>query len=369
MLRGYIARVSDFDRPPDGREGESGNSRVIFPIRRFSAREHLAVRLAIAGACVLATALLVFFERSGYRDSSGQQITLLSAFYYATVTLSTTGYGDIVPVSEQARIVNILVITPLRFIFLIVLISTTVEVLTQAAREGIRVERWRKRMKKHTVIVGSGVKGTAALHTLLAHGVSPRELVVVAADRYSVAEATREGVTGVVGDARSERILADAGVGTAARIIVAADRDDTAIMITLRVAKLAPPGAVIVAAAREAAAAELLRQSGAHRVITTSESAGNLLGLSLLSPTVGEIMEDLMDAGRGLEVIEREITRSELGVAPSELAKQGDIVLAVVRDGVVHRFDAGIVRVLERGDHVVVIHDADKAHPSPTGLP
>lgn len=343
---------------------------MVFPARRFSAREHLAVRLAIAVACVLATAFLVYFERDGYRDSSGQPVNLVTAFYYATVTLSTTGYGDIVPVSEPARISNILIITPLRFIFLIVLISTTVEVLTQAAREGIRVERWRKRMKNHTVIVGFGVKGKAALRTLLAHGVNPRELVVVAADRYSVAEATREGVTGVVGDARNERILADAGVGSAARIIVAADRDDTAIMITLRVAKLAPPGAVVVAAAREAAAADLLRQSGAHRVITTSESAGNLLGLSLLSPTVGEIMEDLMDAGRGLEVIEREITRAELGVAPSELSKQGDIVLAVIRDNVVHRFDSGSARVLERGDHVVVIHDtakgAEQTPPAPT---
>lgn len=218
-------------------------------------------------------------------------------------------------------------------------------------------------MKNHVVIIGFGVKGKAALQTLLAHGVNPRELVVVAADRFSVAEATREGVTGIVGDARNERILTDAGVRSAARIVIAADQDDTAIMITLRVSEMAPPTAVIVAAARESSSAELLRQSGAHRVITSAESAGNLMGLSLLSPTVGEIVEDLMDTGRGLEVIERPTTRAELGLGPSDVqAKSGEIVLAVVRGGQVHRFDEGGVRVFERGDRVVVIRRS-----APTG--
>ncbi|MGV1004478.1 MAG: potassium channel family protein [Candidatus Nanopelagicales bacterium] len=342
-----------------------GVSRVLFPSRRMSARETLVVRLLIGLGCIAATAMIVYSERTGYRDhGTGRPVTVLGAFYYATVTLSTTGYGDIVPVTSVARAVNTLVITPLRFLFLIVLVSTTVEVLTQAAREGMRVSRWRKRMKNHTVIIGFGVKGHSALKTLLAHGINPRELVVVAADRYTVAEATREGVTGVVGDARNEKILADAGVATAARIIVAADRDDTTIMITLRVSRMAPK-AVIVAAARESAAAELLRQSGAHQVITTAESAGNLLGLSLLSPTVGEIVEDLMDSARGLEVVQRPITRAELGIAPSDLDRQGEIVLAVVRGGNVFRFDQGGVRVFERGDDVVVIRNSEKVEESP----
>ena len=175
---------------------------------------------------------------------------MLDAFYYATVSLSTTGYGDITPVSDEARLTNILIITPLRFIFLIVLVSTTVEVLTQAARERSRVNRWRKRMKDQTVIVGFGVKGQAALRSLIAHGLDPRTVVVIASDRYAVAEATRQGVTGVVGDARSEQVLRDAGIPEASRVIVAADQDDTAIMVTLRVRAMAPTATIVAAARR-----------------------------------------------------------------------------------------------------------------------
>ena len=346
----------------------TGESRVVFPRRRLSARRSLGVRILIALSCLVFTAMLVYVERDGYRDSADGSISVLDAFYYATVSLSTTGYGDITPVSDEARLTNILVITPLRFIFLIVLVSTTVEVLTQAARERSRVNRWRKRVKDQTVIVGFGVKGQAALRSLLAHGLDPRTIVVIAADRYAVAEATRQGVTGVVGDARSEQVLRDAGVPEAKQVIVAADQDDTAIMVTLRVRAMAPT-ATIVAAAREASAAELLRQSGADRVITHAESAGNLMGLSLLSGNVGEMIEDLMDTGRGLEVVERPISRAELGLSPSDVQAAGDLVLAVVRGDEVIRFDQGAVRVFQPGDRVVVIrksHDAG-APPSPAG--
>jgi len=333
-------------------------SRVVFPSRRLSARRSLGTRIAIAVGIVVFTTLLVYWERDGYADfGQDNGVSFVDALYYSTVTLSTTGYGDIAPITSGTRLMNVFVITPLRFLFLIVLVSTTVEVLTQAARERSRVNRWRKRMKDQTVIVGFGVKGQAALRSLLAHGADPRTVVVVAADRYAVAEATRQGVTGVVGDARNEQVLRDAGVPEASQVIVAADQDDTAIMVTLRVRALAKD-AVIVAAAREESAADLLRQSGADRVITHAESAGNLMSLSLLSANVGAMLEDLMNTGKGLEVVERPITRAELGRAPADIQDEGDLVLAVVRGDDVIRFDEGSIRVFQPGDRIVVIRKA-----------
>ena len=71
--------------------------------------------------------------------------------------------------------------------------------------------------------------------------------------------------------------------------------------------------------------------------------------------TVGDLMEDLLDSGRGLEVVERDITREELGVSPDSLDDAGQIVLAVVRNGTAHRFDSATVTRLEPGDRLVVI--------------
>ena len=61
--------------------------------------------------------------------------------------------------------------------------------------------------------------------------------------------------------------------------------------------------------------------------------------------------------------MERDITREELGLAPSDLDARGQIVLAVVRRGDVYRFDQAGVTILEQGDRLVVIrHNAD--HPN-----
>ena len=55
---------------------------------------------ALAVPVALATVLLVYFDRAGYNDNADDTVDFLDAVYYATVTLSTTGYGDIAPVSD-----------------------------------------------------------------------------------------------------------------------------------------------------------------------------------------------------------------------------------------------------------------------------
>ena len=75
------------------------------------------------------------------------------------MSLSTTGYGDITPVTPSARLVNVLVITPLRVAFLIVLIGTTVETLTTQSRQALKIQRWRSKVRNHTIVVGYGTKG------------------------------------------------------------------------------------------------------------------------------------------------------------------------------------------------------------------
>ncbi len=43
----------------------------------------------------------MLIERDGYNDSADGELSVLDALYYTTVTLSTTGYGDITPVTTR----------------------------------------------------------------------------------------------------------------------------------------------------------------------------------------------------------------------------------------------------------------------------
>src|SRR4029078_2918952 len=95
-------------------------------------------------------------------------------------------------------------------------------------------------------------------------------------------------------------------------VIVAVNRDDTAALTTLTVRQLAR-SVNVVAAIREQENADLVRQSGANSVITSSDAAGRLLGLATDSPRTVHVIEDLMTAGHGLDIRERAVTAEEGG--------------------------------------------------------
>ena len=152
---------------------------IHLPLARKSPLRSIGVRLLFAVALVLVTVSIIYVDRAGYRDINGDGLTLLDCFYYAVVTLSTTGYGDITPVTQDARLVNVLVITPARVLFLIILIGTTLEVLTDQYRNSLRVGRWRRKLKDHVIVCGYGTKGRAAVAALLENGYDKARIVVV----------------------------------------------------------------------------------------------------------------------------------------------------------------------------------------------
>ena len=183
---------------------------------------------------------------------------------------------------------------------------------------------------------------------------SPYPVVVVDPSPEALAEAHSDQLAVITGDATRRDVLRRAGVATADQVIVTTDRDDTNVLATLTVRQL-NPDAFIVAAVREQENAPLIRQSGANSVIISADAVGRLLGLSTLSPTLGTVMEDLLTYGEGLEVAERELLVTEVGVPPQSLPDQ---VIAVVRDEKVYRYFDPVVTQLARGDRLVVVRPA-----------
>ena len=313
----------------------------------------------IIGALFALTAsvLIVYIGRDGYRDSAGGDLSLLDAFYYATVSLSTTGYGDITPVSPQARLVNVLIITPLRVLFLIVLVGTTLEVLTERSRQAFKIQRWRSRVRDHVVVIGYGTKGRSAVKALLGDGADPGRIVVVDTDHTALENASSLGLVTVNGSGTRSDVLRVAGVQRARAIVVAPARDDTAVLVTLTARELAPK-AQLVAAVREAENVHLLRQSGADSVVVSSETAGRLLGMATSTPSVVEMFEDLLTPDVGLAIAERDVERGEVGGSPRHLS---DIVLGVVRGGQLYRVDAPEADAIEAGDRLLYVKKVSPA--------
>ncbi len=309
-------------------------------------------RLALALALVTLVALLTYIERDGFIDPEDGSLSVLDAFYYSTVTVTTTGYGDIRPVSDGARLATTLLVTPARVLFLILLVGTTLEILAERTRVAYRLARWRRGLMGHTVVCGYGTKGRSAISTLRGQGVTAEKIVIIDSRSDARAAANAAGFTAVAGDAAEQNVLEEAEVGSARSIVVAVDRDDSAVLITLTARELAPE-ATIVASVREEENVHLLHQSGADSVVTSSGTAGRMLGMATTAPGIAAVLEDLLFVGEGLDIVQVEVGADEAGPA-SALAAEGPVV-AVLRGHDLLHFDDDRAAVLEPGDKLIAL--------------
>lgn len=309
------------------------------------------VIMALLALCL--GVLVVYLDRGGYKGGGGPngEMTLIDCFYYATVSLSTTGYGDITPVTQQARLINTIIVTPLRLVFLILLVGTTLSVLTEQSRQALKIQRWRSLVRNHTVVVGYGTKGRSSVAAMLADEIDPDDIVVVDTDPQALKAAAARGLVTVQGSATRSDVLKLAGVTRASAVVVATNTDDTAVLVTLTARELAP-NAKIVATVRESDNKHLLKQSGADSVVVSAETAGRLLGLATITPTVVGMMEDLLTPDEGFSISERRVEEAEVGGSPRHLA---ELVLGVVRKGHLLKVNEPEADALQSGDRLLYI--------------
>lgn len=342
-------------RPPAGAPHSLVNLPRIArsPIKELARRGLLALLLLLAGT------LLVWLDRAGYVDNTaGDGISFIDALYYATVTLTTTGYGDITPVTQQARLINVLVMTPMRIGFLVLLVGTTIQVLANEGSRSIRDMQWRRRMRNHVVVIGYGTMGRSAVNTLRRHGESPQKIVVIDASESAIEDANFDGIAAFLGDATRRDLLRRAEISKAREVIIALGRDDTAILATLTVRQLNPSAGIVVAV-RQHQNVPLVKQSGATSVVTSSETVGRLVGLSAIGPELGTIIQDLLTGGEGLEVHQRLATSEEAGQPPS--AVKGERVIGLIRNGTLRRYYDSTAARIEVGDELIVVRKASHA--------
>ena len=244
------------------RKSPPSRHRVLYTKAPVSAERMLVNRALLVLVVVGLVVLLMWLDREGLKDHTDGHISFADAVYFTVITISTVGYGDIVPVSERARFIDALLVTPVRIFVWFMFLGTAYQFVFQKIWEGIRMSRLRDRLADHVVICGYGQSGTVAAKEIEAKGTPAERIVVIDISEDCVRAAAEAGYTGLHGDPTQERILTDAGIDRAAAAIVSLGRDDTTVLTVLTIRHL-NPSLRLIATIWEEENVKLARQAGA----------------------------------------------------------------------------------------------------------
>ena len=318
----------------------------------------LPVWAQLGWRATLVIGLLVFaiavhwIERDGLRDNLDGQVSFTDVLYFTMISITTTGYGDIVPVTPQTRLFDALIVTPIRIFFVLIFIGTAYTFVFRRTWEKWRMEQLQKNLCDHIIVAGFGTSGSEAVDELIALGVEPRNIVVIDSSEEALERAESLGCAILEGDATRDKTLQAVRIETAKAMIVSAGRDDTSILMTLTARHLAPKLTISVAVRNEDN--ELLaRQAGATTVINPVSFAGLLLAGSTHGAHIADYIADLASSSGRVRLAERVVRDDECGKPLSALTR--GLGVRVYRDGKPYGFWEREAKALMAGDCIVEI--------------
>lgn len=345
-------------------------------------------------AATILIVIIVPIGIAGYMVFEGK--TLFEAIYLTIITLTTIGYGDVVPVTEIGRVFTLgLVFAGLGA--LAFFLSSSFALLfspdAMARRRNFRLRQKIKRLTNHYILCGTGelvdktigyvLHGAeirrarledasyrpidSQLRRIIGHPVSGRltavhrsvrrlfqlfhiffvehttllDLIVVVTEDEEYAERLRNaGILVIDGDPTDNDSLRAAGV-TRARAIMVMLNQDTESLLTVLTARNLDPRLYITAAAVEEELKHKMIKAGANVVLAPYEVASQFLNSATLRPAVNDFFNGILFD----QETHHQITQLELEDDSPWIGRRiGDLRLR-------EKYNAGIIGIrLENGD-------------------
>jgi voltage-gated potassium channel len=196
--------------------------------------------------------------------------------YMTVITIGTIGYGEVHPLDITGRVWTIFIVILGYATFIYGSATLTSMFVSQEFRR-FRADQRRKAMRQdltsHVIVVGYGRVARAAISSV---GRTDRGLVVIEDNPDLADEIEHTGAIPLIGDARKEETLLEAGIERASALISAVD--DPTNLVAVLTARSLKPDLRIVSRLNEEAWRHRLRRAGASAVVAVYESAG--LGLA-----------------------------------------------------------------------------------------
>ncbi len=298
---------------------------------------------------------VIVFGTVGYTVVEGW--SLFDSFYMTVITISTTGFRELRPLTVPGRVLTIMLI-----IFGVLAIAYTggraVQLLleTQYFRRR-KMNRQIDELNGHYIICGYGRMGKVICEDL-AHNNIP--FVVIENNSKKIEELLAIGYLFLEGDATHDDILIKAGVKRA-KGLVAVIATDAQNVFTVLSAKGINPGIFVVARAIEEGTESKLKRAGADRVVKPIELGGSRMVHLLLKPSVIDFIDGVARS-REVEISLEEVSipsNSKLAnktLKESPLRKDWNIIIVAIikKDGKLI-YNPSADTMIEENDKLIAI--------------
>lgn len=325
----------------------------------------LALRLGAVLGLISIVILIHWFDRDGLKDSYDGHAGFLDIVYFTMISVTTTGFGDIVPVSDRARLVEAVIVTPIRLAVLYIFVGTAYNYLIKRSWERWRMARIQEQLTGHIVVLGFGISGSQAVCELIDRGTDPGRIVVMDPSAERLAEAEGMGCNVMEGDASRDEQLIAVRIANASAILISAGRDDTSILIVLTARHLAP-GVPISVVVRAEDNESLAKQAGADNVINPVRFTGHLLAGSAQGMHVADYLADLASISGQVQLIERPAGPDDVGRPLDSLTSGGRGLRIYRKEEPIGFWDPRAQRI-EAGDLIVEIKPTLAARSATSG--
>ena len=295
----------------------------------------------------------------------GGRWSLLDCAYFVTITLTTVGYGETLPVREDPWaqiVVMVLMIGGIGVVlyFVSALTAFIVEGELQDLLRRRRMDGKIRQLKDHLILCGVGRMGRATADEFLA---AEKRFVVLDRDPSALARLEHDHpgqVLYIEGDAVEDDALLAAGIERAAGLITSLSSDQDNVYVTIS-AKELNPSLRVVAKAIEPTAERKLRRAGADHVVLVNTIGGIRMASEILRPEVTRFLDHILrDSERTLRVEEIFVGEASpfMGkrLAESDIRSHAEVLVIAVRDveGAYH-YNPGAAYPIGAGETLIVI--------------
>ncbi len=240
--------------------------------------------------------LLVVFLTGIFGFRFFSDYSWIDAIYMTVITITTVGYGEVMPLSPSEKIfVSLLIISSIFIVGYAIsviteyILSKNIGVLRQK-----KVQRKLESMHDHIIVCGFGRNGKQAAQKLLAYN---RPFVIIEKNEEVIDRFSDENTLFILGNAIEDEILLKAGIEKASTLICATPSDADNLFVVLS-ARQMNKNLKIISRASEETSYKKMKLAGADNVIMPDKIGGDHMASLVVVPDLVEFLDNLTVSGQ-----------------------------------------------------------------------